>query len=106
MKNIQIVDGAINADYAIFAASDADFSTLFPQPGQDIELVEDFITRMSERESNRILTTLWTAPIDKKSVCGIHGTLFFNVPQNHDHFPPTRREADWQAHTIELRRNS
>jgi hypothetical protein len=31
MKNIQIVDGAANATYSIFQATDQEFETIFPK---------------------------------------------------------------------------
>jgi hypothetical protein len=52
VKNIQIIDGADNATYSIFQASDAGFGTIFPLPGQDIEVVEDYVSRVGEKEAN------------------------------------------------------
>jgi hypothetical protein len=43
MKNIQVIDGAMNAAYAIFAVTDEEFSALFPGEGQDVEFIEDVI---------------------------------------------------------------
>ena len=37
MKNIQVIDGANNCSYDIFAVTDDEFKILFPDPGQDIE---------------------------------------------------------------------
>ena len=41
MKNIQIIDGAVNATYNIFQATDDEFRQIFPESGQDLEVVED-----------------------------------------------------------------
>lgn len=48
MKNIQVIDGADNATYSIFQATEEDFDQIFPQPGQDIEIAEDYVDRVGE----------------------------------------------------------
>jgi len=42
MKNIQIIDGAGNATFSVFQATDQEFAEIFPD-GRDIELVEDLM---------------------------------------------------------------
>lgn len=44
-KNVQIVDGALNATYSLFQATAEEFDVIFPQPCQDMEIVEDFLSR-------------------------------------------------------------
>jgi hypothetical protein len=41
MKNVQVIDGARNCVYDVFATSDDDHSLLFPD-GTDIAFAEDF----------------------------------------------------------------
>lgn len=41
MKNIMIIDGAINCAYDIYQASDEEFSFIFPAEDQDIQFIED-----------------------------------------------------------------
>jgi hypothetical protein len=38
MKNIQVIDGALNSTFSIFQATDEEFALLFPEAGQDISL--------------------------------------------------------------------
>ncbi len=47
-KNVQIVDGALNATYSLFQATAEEFDVVFPQPGQDMEIVEDFLSRAGQ----------------------------------------------------------
>ena len=93
MKNIQVIDGALNAAYAIYAATDRDFRLAFPN-GQDIEFVEDLRKRLGARRAARLLAKLWSQPISKKKVRGIHGTLFFGLAGVKREFYPTKRELE------------
>jgi hypothetical protein len=94
VKNIQIIDGAGNATYSIFQATDDEFGTIFPQPGQDIEVVEDYFSRVGEDEARKTLSPLWERPIHKRDVQGIHGTLYYNYKDNAKYLPKSRREID------------
>ncbi len=38
-KNVQVIDGAQNSTYGIFAACKDDFEKIFPESGQDIEFI-------------------------------------------------------------------
>jgi hypothetical protein len=77
-KNIQVIDGANNALYPIYNASEEDFNLIFPNE-QDIEFADDFCLRLKKNKSLEILKRLWENPVEKKSVQGIHGTLFFDA---------------------------
>src|ERR1700679_1347412 len=94
MKNIQIIDGADNATYSIFQATDHEFETIFPQSGQDIEIVEDYIGRVGEAEAATTMSKLWERPIHKRDVLGIHGTLFFDYEEKSKYLPESKREID------------
>src|ERR1700733_5722357 len=59
MKNVQIIDGADNATYSVFTATDEEFATIFPQPGQDLEIGEDYVSRVGEVSANKTLPGLW-----------------------------------------------
>ncbi|WP_377830404.1 hypothetical protein ACFKHW_18620 [Bradyrhizobium lupini] len=48
MKNIQIIDRAVNATFSLFQATDDEFAAIFPGPGQDMELIEDFTERLGK----------------------------------------------------------
>ena len=94
MKNVQIRDGADNATLSIFRATESEFSYLFPNLGQDIELVEDFIARHHESHVAEVLNNLWLRPIHKSKADGIHGTLFYNYADKRHHLPVSKREID------------
>lgn len=49
MKNIQIIDGALNAVYNIFQATDEEFSLIFPR-GQDIAFIDEVMARQHRAE--------------------------------------------------------
>jgi hypothetical protein len=92
MKNIQIIDGALNCTYDIFAASDADFALIFPDD-RDIEFSDDFMARVGKRVGLAVYRRLWKAPVDKKAVIGIHGALFFDLDHKKRYYP-TKRDGE------------
>lgn len=47
MKNIQVIDGAVNCVYDIFAATDEEFALIFPD-GQDIAFVDEVYERVRD----------------------------------------------------------
>jgi hypothetical protein len=62
LKNIQIIDRAVNATFSLFQATDDEFAAIFPGPGQDMELIEDFTERAGEEQALRILSPVWGPP--------------------------------------------
>lgn len=94
MKNIQVIDGADNATYSIFRATEEEFKQIFPQVGQDIEIVEDYIIRVGEKEAARTLSALWQTPVPKRDVNGIHGTLYYDHREKSKYLPKSKREID------------
>jgi hypothetical protein len=99
MKNIQIIDGALNATFSVFQATDAEFAAIFPN-GQDMEFIEDFLERIDKQEAGKILGALWERPILKREVQGIHGTLYYQWSDRKAYFPSTKREVDWNDSAI------
>ena len=93
MKNIQVIDGAINCAYSVYEADDGAFATLFPAIGQDVEFIEDVADRLGEDALISITRPLWARRVNKRDVNGIHGTLFYGLP-NKKPFYPTKRESD------------
>jgi hypothetical protein len=93
MKNIQIIEGAANATFSVFQATDEEFGLIFPQD-RDIEFVEDFIERVGQDTAGVVLAPLWKRPILKREAQGIHGTLFYEWEDRREHFPASKREVD------------
>jgi hypothetical protein len=78
-KNIQIIDGADNCEYAVYAVTDDEFRFLFPDDGQDIEFIEDVAARSAEETIARLLAPVWGRRVKKSDVHGLHGTLFYQL---------------------------
>jgi len=93
MKNIQVIDDAINCTFDIYSISDDLFIEIFPQE-QDVEFVEDFFERVGEIRAQEILNKLWENWQDKKNLEGIHGTLFYGLKEEKSSFYPTKKEAE------------
>ncbi|WP_443969889.1 hypothetical protein [Sphingobium sp. CR28] len=99
MKNVQIIDGAVNATFSVFQATEDEFAAIFPD-GRDIELVEDLFERLGEEAAIAVLTPLWNRPILKRDALGIHGTLFYDNEYRRAHIPLSKREVDWDDGAI------
>jgi hypothetical protein len=52
MKNIQVIDGALNCTFSIFQATEEEFVLIFSEPGQDIQYAEDLAKTRSMPRSN------------------------------------------------------
>ena len=94
MKNIQIIDGAANATFSVFQATDEEFAVIFPR-GCDIDTIDDVIERLGEVEADRVISPMWERPILKRDVLGIDGTLLYDAGERRDYLPLSRREVDW-----------
>ena len=99
MKNIQIIDGADNATFSVFQATDEEFAEIFPN-GQDMELSEDFHERVGDERARAVLTPIWERPILKRDARGIHGTLYYDWDRKRGHLPISKGEVDWNEHAI------
>ncbi|MCZ8545316.1 hypothetical protein OOJ09_14075 [Mesorhizobium qingshengii] len=99
MKNIQIIDGALNATFSVFQATEEEYAAIFPD-GRDMELAEDLFERLGDDEAGRVLAPLWGRPILKRDALGIHGTLFYNNGYRRGHIPQSKREVDWDDGSI------
>jgi len=95
LRNIQIVDGADNATFSIFQATDEEFREIFPDLGQDMEISEDFVKRVGETRAAQILQTIWERPILKRNANGIDGTLYYNSEHKRHYLPSSKREVDF-----------
>ena len=49
MKNIQVIDGADNAVYDVFAATDDEFAMIFPA-GHDVAFIDEVMDRAPRTE--------------------------------------------------------
>jgi hypothetical protein len=94
MRNIQVIDGAENCVFDVFAATEAEFGLLFP-PGEDVAFVDEVFIRNRESEEalQCALKSIWARRIPKPSVSGIHGLLFYGLPEKKIYYP-TRRDEE------------
>lgn len=87
MKNIQVIDGAENSEYAIYAVTDEEFALIFPADGQNVEFIEDLIERLGEDNADKVFEHVWGRRVDKLDVVGIHGTLFYELLEKKRYYP-------------------
>lgn len=93
MKNIQVIDGAVNCVYDIFAATDEEFALIFPK-GQDIAFIDEVYGRgVDEATLDSAFEALWTRRVVKAQAMGIHGQLFYDLHEK-KRFYPTRRDEE------------
>jgi hypothetical protein len=92
MKNIQVIDGANNCVYDIFAATDEEFAVIFPS-GQDVAFIDEVCSQTDQASLEKTLTKLWTRRLRKSEVHGIHGILFYEHESKKVYYP-TRRDEE------------
>ena len=91
VKNIQVIDGAQNCVYDIFAATDEEFALIFP-PGQDIAFIDEVVDRHPEPLLTQALNHIWTRRIPKVDATGIQGILFYDLDAKKAYYPTHRDE--------------
>jgi hypothetical protein len=92
MKNIQVIDGAINCVYDIFSATEKEFKTIFHND-TDIAFIDEIYLNANEAELDKIFSNLWSRPVRKSQVQGIHGTIFYELDEKKVYYP-NRRDED------------
>ncbi|MFZ6819186.1 hypothetical protein [Undibacterium sp. Ji22W] len=92
MKNIQIIDGADNAVYDIYAATEEEFSAIFPG-NEDVAFIDEVMARQQGNELNDIFNRMWKRRIPKREAMGIHGILFYELEHKKQYYS-TRRDEE------------
>lgn len=92
MKNIQVIDGAVNSVYDIFQATEEEFSLIFP-PGEDVAFIDEVYERGPGEELGAAFERIWTRRIPKRNAMGIDGLLFFELDVKMKYYP-TRRDEE------------
>lgn len=93
MKNIQVIDGALNCTFSIFQATGKEFALLFPEPRQDIQYGGDLALLPRQEEVEAALGRIWERPIRKQNALGIHGTLFYELERYKTYYRAKREDA-------------
>jgi hypothetical protein len=92
VKNIQVIDGAINCAYDIFAATAEEFSLIFPV-GTDVAFIEEVYERHAPAVLDGVFGRIWQRRVRQSEAVGIHGLLFYGLEAKKQ-FYPTRRDAE------------
>lgn len=91
VKNIQVIDGALNAVYDIFQATEQEFSLIFPA-GHDIAFIDEVMERGPRAELDQAFAQIWTRRIPKTQAMGIHGVLFYELEHKKCYYPTRQDE--------------
>jgi hypothetical protein len=92
VKNIQVFDGAVNAVYDIFTATEEEFALIFPN-GADVGFIDEVYQHQPRQTLNAALTAFWKRRIPKREAMGIHGILFYQCEHKKVYYP-TRRDEE------------
>ena len=92
MKNIQVIDGAVNCVYDIFQATDLEFSVIFPE-GQNVAFIDEVYARGGKELLDQAFKAIWERRIPKSEVHGIHGLLFYELEAKKVYYP-TRKDEE------------
>lgn len=93
MKNVLIIDGAENCEYAIYSMTQEEFAVVFPENNQNVEFIEDLVDRVGDDGVANLLTPVWGRGVRKSEVNGIHGTLFYQLYWKKK-FYPTKNDME------------
>ena len=91
MKYVQVIDGADNCVYDVFASTDEDHAVLFPD-GTDVAFAEELDQRTDSAEVAAALERLWLHRVPKARANGIHGLIFFGLMRKRQYYPSRRDE--------------
>ncbi|MGA2195995.1 MAG: hypothetical protein ABSH40_12070 [Bryobacteraceae bacterium] len=92
MKNIQIIDGAVNCVYDIFAATEKEFNLIFTS-GTDVAFIDEVVERHDPTRLNLAFSRIWTRRVRKSDVHGIDGVLFYELEIKKKYYPTRRDEG-------------
>ena len=87
MKNVQVIDEAINATYGIYSVTDEEFFQIFPEKWQNIEFIEGMVARIGDNEVYIIMNPVWNRIQNKGDIVGIHGALFYGLLDKKKFYP-------------------
>lgn len=102
MKNIQIIDGADNAVFDIFSATEEEFALIFPED-QDVAFIEEVMARGPENELDEAFNRIWKRRISKREAMGIHGILFYELDHKRQYYPTRKDEEACNLNGMRLR---
>lgn len=86
MKNIQIIDGADNCVYDIFAATADQFALIFPAE-TDIAFIDEVYEHGNSELLDAAFNEIWKRPVKKPHANGIHGIIFYGLDHKKKYYP-------------------
>jgi hypothetical protein len=102
---MQVIDGALNAIFDIFQATDEEFSLIFPR-GQDVAFIDEVVARGPRAELDQAFTRIWRRRIPKARAVGIHHVLFYELEHKKRYYPTRRDEEAINPNGTPLRSSS
>lgn len=91
MKNIQVIDGADNSVYDIFAATEEEFGLIFPN-GQDVAFISEVMARGPKQKLDEAFSRIWKRRMPKADAMGIHGLLFYELDHKMKYYQARKDE--------------
>ena len=91
MKNIQIFDGAENAVFDIFEATDDEFALIFPAE-TDVAFIDEVYESQPRDALDAAFAAIWKRRVPKRQAMGIHGILFYESEYKKVYYPSRRDE--------------
>ncbi len=91
MKNVQIIDGAINCVYDIFSMTEDEFRVIFIE-NSNIAFIEDIYERENPELLDSIFDKIWKRRLKKEDVIGVHGIIFYELAAKKIYYPTLRDE--------------
>jgi hypothetical protein len=76
----------------VYAFTDEEFSVFFPEPGQNVEFIEDVVARIGDEELGKIQRPIGQRLVEKSQIVGIHGTLFYQLAHKKKYYPTKKEE--------------
>ncbi len=102
MKNIQIIDGADNAVFDIFAATEEEFSLIFVE-GHDVAFIDEVMARGRQSGLGDVFDKIWARRVPKRDAMGIHGILFYGLDHKKQYYPTRKDEEACNPNGTRLR---
>lgn len=93
LKYVQLIDNSRSCTHDICEIEADLFKNIFPAPGQDIEFSRDVRKRLKRTKANELFRELKRNIVDKKTIPGINGTLFFKLDVKRK-FYPTKKDKE------------
>jgi len=91
VKNIQVIDGAENCVFDIFAATDDEFRLIFPSD-EDVAFIDEVYQRSPAKQLDAAFANIWKRRIAKAKAKGINGTLYYGLERKKVYYPGRRDE--------------